>query len=614
MNDTRSATGTTTTPRKVLDGPVHRENVPQCLRELNQWVNYDPTTKKPSPKITGRLLSFEYALEQDARHVGFVFTEGDPYAGIDLDARTELSEALLIESRHGGLYVERSPSGRGFHIIGRGALLKAITKGTVDEGVEAYSQGRYFTVTGHGEGDANRSLQWALDDIWRHRVSAAHERDAASADALPERYDGAVHGPMLQPIPADDYAIWTTVGMALHSGGAPFQVWHDWSQNSHNYANEPDCWQHWDSFKVQPGGVTLGRLRQLARDHGWKDVTAEDFPVVTEEQLDAEAPPNPWGAALVLGDTLTHEPPVRVWGWDQWMPRGVVTGLSGPPGVAKSTLAMQLCVHHCLGVPFAGQAMATGPALFITVEDDAHELHRRYRNICSGLMAGPEEVPGMGLIAATDMATMLVATDKDGKTQRTQLFRQLVQTIKQHGAKLVVLDLVGDFWDGNEISRAEVSAYVRQHLGQLAQRLDISLLVISHLNKAGEVSGSTAWLGSYRSALTLTRADGAPDVLELIRVKANYAPPMTDPVLMRWVNGYVDTLPEDVIATTHEQDMRAWVAMLPRDEWLRRDAHVRPAWEADLAVKTVTRRLHQLVAAQMLETRTRARTTEWRVL
>jgi putative DNA primase/helicase len=80
--------------------------------------------------------------------VGFVFSPGDPYTGVDLDdCRDPESAALdawaseLVAFLDG--YTEVSPSGTGVHVIVRGAA-----PNRQDGSVEAYSSGRYFTVTG----------------------------------------------------------------------------------------------------------------------------------------------------------------------------------------------------------------------------------------------------------------------------------------------------------------------------------------------------------------------------------------------------------------------------------------------------------------------------------
>jgi hypothetical protein len=259
----------------------------------------------------------------------------------------------------------------------------------------------------------------------------------------------------------------------------------------------------------------------------------------------------------------------------------VVTGLAGEPGVAKSTLALQLCVHHCLGIPYLGQDVGAGSAVFITVEDDAHELHRRYHRICDGLFVSPDEVPGLSLIAATDMMTELVRVMKEGGSPRsTKLFRMLEELVIERKAKFLVLDLIGDFWDGNENARAEVSSYVRAHLGRFAARLGVAVLAISHLNKAGGVSGSTAWLGSYRSAIAMTRANG--EVIEVIRMKANYAPPMTEPVKVRWAEGYVAPIPAAELRAAADEQLGIRAAALPADEWMGVQA-LQEYWECSRA-------------------------------
>jgi putative DNA primase/helicase len=83
--------------------------------------------------------------------IGFVFCSADPYSGIDLDKcrNPETGEltpnARAILNGFEGAHIEVSPSGTGVHIIVRGKLPE---KGKRRKWVEAYSQDRYFTITG----------------------------------------------------------------------------------------------------------------------------------------------------------------------------------------------------------------------------------------------------------------------------------------------------------------------------------------------------------------------------------------------------------------------------------------------------------------------------------
>jgi len=74
--------------------------------------------------------------------IGFVFHEGNPYCGADIDNVTEEEARRWIERFDS--YTERSPSGNGFHIICKAE----VSKGTNRAEGELYSSGRFFTMTG----------------------------------------------------------------------------------------------------------------------------------------------------------------------------------------------------------------------------------------------------------------------------------------------------------------------------------------------------------------------------------------------------------------------------------------------------------------------------------
>ncbi len=137
------------------------DNIPEELRRRPQWVTHKEKVPyiaggvgKASSTDSGTWRTFEEAVQalkaSPGRYsgVGFVFTSGDPYAGIDLDKcrdpeTGELEEwaAKVVEDLGG--YAEASPSGTGVHVIIRG---KAPNKKRGQ--VEAYSSERYFTMSG----------------------------------------------------------------------------------------------------------------------------------------------------------------------------------------------------------------------------------------------------------------------------------------------------------------------------------------------------------------------------------------------------------------------------------------------------------------------------------
>ena len=152
---------------------LNSERIPDEMKRRPQWVVWrleernGKATKVPYNPRTGRKASstdsltwgtFEDALEVLDRFdgVGFVFSSGDPYTGVDLDGCVD-PETGEVEPWAAEIaaeldsYTEISPSGTGVHIIARGRL----PEGRRRKGrVEMYDQGRFFTVTGHVLGGA----------------------------------------------------------------------------------------------------------------------------------------------------------------------------------------------------------------------------------------------------------------------------------------------------------------------------------------------------------------------------------------------------------------------------------------------------------------------------
>jgi len=156
--------------------PLRPENVPAELKVRPQWVVWrlekqdGRETKVPyratSPNVKASATdlmtwgTFEGALAAcergDADGVGFVFSSGDPYAGVDLDGcrnsesgHVEEWAVRIIDELRG--YAEISPSGEGVHIIVKGRLPEGVKHKIERENgrkIEAYSERRFFTMIG----------------------------------------------------------------------------------------------------------------------------------------------------------------------------------------------------------------------------------------------------------------------------------------------------------------------------------------------------------------------------------------------------------------------------------------------------------------------------------
>ncbi|WP_293875880.1 AAA family ATPase [Sphingomonas sp. UBA978] len=255
------------------------------------------------------------------------------------------------------------------------------------------------------------------------------------------------------------------------------------------------------------------------------------------------------------------------------IPSREVTLLTGAGGANKSTFGQQLATCAAAGVPMLAIDVHSGPALYITAEDDDDRLHWMQEHICKAL-----RVPMAGLAGKLHLTSLrgrlgneLALFDSEGRIRAAPSFGALRATIEATRAGLVVLDNVAHLFAGNENDRGQVTAFVNL-LYSLCVDLGTTVVLIGHPNKSGDsYSGSTAWLNAVRSQIVLEKPEGAadPDVREIKLGKANYAR-MGDSLSFRWHDFALirdDELPADrraelsaVIATSG--DNAAFLACL----------------------------------------------------
>lgn len=163
------------------------DNIPAELRARPQWVGWKLTTRdgKPTkvpvnpatggnadPTDPATWGTFEAAVAGVGagrwRGVGFVFTENDPYTGIDWDKiinpdTGEIDPAAAEEIDSFASYAEESQSGTGVHVIIRGKLPG---KGRNKRGRECYDRSRFFVMTGKRWNDRGVEDRQEVLDRW----------------------------------------------------------------------------------------------------------------------------------------------------------------------------------------------------------------------------------------------------------------------------------------------------------------------------------------------------------------------------------------------------------------------------------------------------------------
>lgn len=151
---------------KSLNFNFNPDGIPDELKHYKQWVVWslfeegDKNTKIPTYLYKNQIkkakwsqpdnwYTFEDALvlyqqHDDLHGVGFVFTENDPFIGIDFD------KMIVDDERNQWIqtdtWSEFSQSGKGIHMIVKGTMNKAFKPSSGE--VEIYHKGRFFAMTG----------------------------------------------------------------------------------------------------------------------------------------------------------------------------------------------------------------------------------------------------------------------------------------------------------------------------------------------------------------------------------------------------------------------------------------------------------------------------------
>ncbi len=247
---------------------------------------------------------------------------------------------------------------------------------------------------------------------------------------------------------------------------------------------------------------------------------------------------------------LIGEPAPREWVAENWIPKGVITGLSGDGGMGKTLLAQQLLYAAGTGSDWLSLPIQKMRGLGVFCEDDIDELHRRHDAIKKSMghsIGNPFD--GVWIWPRVGSDNLLVTFDKDNKPSFSPFFEAINKHVLNHKIELLVLDNVADLFGGNEIIRAQVNFFVKSVCGAFiknakAAGFTLSVLLLSHPSQAGRnsgtgESGSTAWNNAVRARLYLTRPeDGIADQRVLTRKKSNYSSSGDDVKIdLLWDNG-----------------------------------------------------------------------------
>ena len=552
------------------------ERIPAELRAFPQWVAWryvdrggPKPSKLPFSPRTGKVASVTdattwatfnesvAALDNGSFDgIGFVFTDADPFTGIDLDDCHGDAEAKAVQDRIFDAfpsYAELSPSGNGLHIIVKGRV-----RGSRRGHVEVYSNERFFTMTGNVYRDApiiegGAALDTLMAQIARDKPSGfvASPLYQASTET-----DEAVFNRAATATKGDKFArLWNGNGSDLvgdTSGSAIDQAlvnmlafWtKDPAQIERLWLTSPQGQRAKTQQRADYRRSTIERafdrdLTTLDFSHLFKAPT-DELPVVM--------------ASALHGKSVTP----RKWHVDQLIPAGTVTLFSGDGGTGKSLAALQLAVGTVLARAWFGVAiMQPGGALFLTAEDDLDEVHRRLADVATADHVPLSSLDRLAISSLAGLDALMAVPMPGGRVLvPTGVYAAVRAYVEAHRPALVVLDTLADLFGGEEINRAQVRQFVAM-LRAIAIDFETTIVLLAHPSVAGMkddtgLSGSTAWNNSVRSRLYMKREHEQSDVRTIEVKKANYGG-IGQQIRVKWERGVFVLLGGVASASEHRR-------------------------------------------------------------
>jgi len=258
------------------------------------------------------------------------------------------------------------------------------------------------------------------------------------------------------------------------------------------------------------------------------------------------------------------------WLWKNRISIGSLTVLTGPPGMTKSFLTVDLAARVSLGAkhPDGSGTCPQGKVIFFTLEDAPGEAIKPRLEACGGdssqvryahgMIEKPDDEP--------DDARMIRLNSELDKLQ---------EAIEAEGnVKLLVFDPLEEYIKGDGNSSKDIRA-VLTPLSKMARSLGIAIVAVHHINKRSKdvsavqtVGGAGAWTQVPRTVLHVLN-DPEDENVTLTRrrlvvvTKSNYGGTnegqmyrLTDAKYpaVEWVPGVLNIDAEDVIRRSRSND------------------------------------------------------------
>jgi hypothetical protein len=252
---------------------------------------------------------------------------------------------------------------------------------------------------------------------------------------------------------------------------------------------------------------------------------AEAAPVWSASDV-ASAPGTPLTGRHLISYRASDIQPERLeWVWPGRIARGKVALLGGPPGLGKSQVTANVAAIVSSGGAWpCGEGRAPqGGVLILSAEDGIADT------IVPRLIAAAANIERIHIVAA--------ATRPDGTGRKTfslktdvDLLERLAEEIGS--VRLIIIDPISAYMGGADGNGNVETREVLEPLAEMANRLGIAVVAVTHLNKGGagnqsalnRFAGSIAFVAAARSAYLIIEDPQDENRRLFLQAKNNLGP------------------------------------------------------------------------------------------
>jgi putative DNA primase/helicase len=287
-----------------------------------------------------------------------------------------------------------------------------------------------------------------------------------------------------------------------------------------------------------PKNAMVDRLHEIATAHGFfgqdrNDIeemigdAAGSIPIPISLALPPPSVSKPLKRRLISHRASDLQPEKLVWVWPGRIPEGKLVLLGGPPGLGKSQLTafMSATVSNGGHWPCGEGATLAGDVIFMSAEDGIRDT------IIPRLMAAGANTDRVHIVES--------ATKPDGTGRKTFSLKTDVDLLegkaKEIGnVRLIIVDPISAYMGGSDGNGNVETREVLEPLAEMANRLRIAVVAVTHLNKGGaggnqsalnRFAGSIAFVAAARAAFAVIEDPEDPERRLLLQAKNNLGKP-----------------------------------------------------------------------------------------